>query len=517
MQYNNIDNPFSRILLQILIFLSSIYLFSHSAIADEKPTVLFSIFKSDAIALNRDILSKQYHVLPFENVDMPFIHLERGDYWLEATVTGLSTTGVNYLWFGRGMAHRISFYGYRTQNGHYVATKLDQDNTDPINLNGELIFPISESVPGETTYYFHIQSLVDHIMPLDVYSEPWLQNHSSLRLLWHGMSFGIVALLVTLNLFLYKRYRETVYLTYSVYIAAIIMFMFFSSGLGSAMLWKENIEYDFNGYIIFSTIGQFLAIAFSKQFLNIKKFYPQINSLLTIFQIVLLLNSIVAPMTGFKLYAPIANFLALSAIITLILTAWLIWRRGYKPAGLFLLAESFPYLGATIEIVGIRSGSLYSSEFIVQTAIVVGVVCFSFSVSDRTLFNQRLQAICRLRAQSQHPEIPNSLVDNSASLTSDIDKVTIISMGKFEVWKDGCLLELAQRGQPKHVLLLKLLCASASEGMSEHELCNELWPNIDMSYSRHSLKTTLHRLRKLIGKESINVRYSHVSLNLDEV
>ena len=91
--------------------------------------------------------------------------------------------------------------------------------------------------------------------------------------------------------------------------------------------------------------------------------------------------------------------------------------------------------------------------------------------------------------------------------------VKIQAMGPFQVWHEGKRLDMGAKAQNKPLDLLKALIALGSEEVSTIRLAEALWPDADGDLAAQNLKTTLHRLRKLIGPESVTMHDGRASLN----
>ncbi|MGD2137609.1 MAG: BTAD domain-containing putative transcriptional regulator [Gammaproteobacteria bacterium] len=92
--------------------------------------------------------------------------------------------------------------------------------------------------------------------------------------------------------------------------------------------------------------------------------------------------------------------------------------------------------------------------------------------------------------------------------------VRIHTLGGFCLQLNGEPAQAGGKGQKKPVELLKALIAFGEQEVSETRLTDALWPDADGDSARHALKTTLHRLRRLLDDEqAIRVDGGQLSLN----
>lgn len=80
--------------------------------------------------------------------------------------------------------------------------------------------------------------------------------------------------------------------------------------------------------------------------------------------------------------------------------------------------------------------------------------------------------------------------------------VRVVSLGRFELWKDGRALTFRGRAQRRPLGLLKLLVAQSGRGLPISAIAEVLWPDSDGDHAANALKVALHRLRKLLQYES---------------
>ena len=91
----------------------------------------------------------------------------------------------------------------------------------------------------------------------------------------------------------------------------------------------------------------------------------------------------------------------------------------------------------------------------------------------------------------------------------------IYTLGRFELIKDGKPIRFSRKAQQKPLSMLKVLIAFGSRNVREDQISDALWPEADGDIAYDSFKTTLHRLRKLVGYEKA-IQLHEGRLTLDE-
>ncbi|MEW6376789.1 MAG: bacterial transcriptional activator domain-containing protein [Thermodesulfobacteriota bacterium] len=91
----------------------------------------------------------------------------------------------------------------------------------------------------------------------------------------------------------------------------------------------------------------------------------------------------------------------------------------------------------------------------------------------------------------------------------------IYTLGRFELLKDGKPIRFFRKVQQRPLSLLKAMIALGGKEVRENQIEDALWPEADGDIAYDSFKTTLHRLRKLVGYEKA-IQLHEGRLTLDE-
>jgi len=104
--------------------------------------------------------------------------------------------------------------------------------------------------------------------------------------------------------------------------------------------------------------------------------------------------------------------------------------------------------------------------------------------------------------------------ERSMGIESWPRRLKLFTLGRFEIVRDEKPLQYAVRAPRVPLTLLKAIIAFGSRGVKEDHLADILWPEADGDTAHQSLKTTMHRLRQLIGDErALQVREGQVTLD----
>jgi LuxR family maltose regulon positive regulatory protein len=92
--------------------------------------------------------------------------------------------------------------------------------------------------------------------------------------------------------------------------------------------------------------------------------------------------------------------------------------------------------------------------------------------------------------------------------------VRIQALGRFEISLADQPLQFTGKAQQKPLQLLKVLLAFGGRSVSENQIAAALWPDTEGDLASQAFATTLHRLRKLLGRDGA-LRLENHCLSLD--
>jgi LuxR family maltose regulon positive regulatory protein len=92
--------------------------------------------------------------------------------------------------------------------------------------------------------------------------------------------------------------------------------------------------------------------------------------------------------------------------------------------------------------------------------------------------------------------------------------IKIATLGGLALWVNEDAIRWPRKAQHKPLDLLRAVIAYGGRRVPSEKLIDELWPEAEGDAATRALKTTLHRVRKLLGREdAVQLRDGQVSLN----
>jgi ATP/maltotriose-dependent transcriptional regulator MalT/DNA-binding SARP family transcriptional activator len=154
--------------------------------------------------------------------------------------------------------------------------------------------------------------------------------------------------------------------------------------------------------------------------------------------------------------------------------------------------EEAPALTSLREALGLGREGGYLNTFIYQPSTMVRLCEKALEAGIEVEYVQDL-----IRKRHLTPDKPPLHLENWPW------PIKIVTLGRFELFKDGKPIQFSKKAQQKPLSMLKALIAFGRKEIREDQISDALWPEADGDMAHRSFKTTLHRLRQLIGDEKI--------------
>jgi len=244
--------------------------------------------------------------------------------------------------------------------------------------------------PGQTgTFYLRLHNVGDEplILFLSLWSEAAFsaRDHDEQVLL--GIYYGIIAVMVFYNLFLYFSLRDRAYLYYVISMSFACIWFANFNGIGKEYVWTEiGSPWGFwRIHPLTACLFWLWQLVFVRSFLHTRAHTPRIDRLLWALIGVNALAVAAALMGQHQYFIPyIFFFLNLEWFLVLV-TAIVIWRRGFRPARYFLIAWGTHIAGVFLLFLVVYGW--VARSFISWNALQVGhaleAILLSLALADR--------------------------------------------------------------------------------------------------------------------------------------
>lgn len=319
---------------------------------------------SGSLTLN-DVQSPPYAAQFIPNSSLPGTGLDGGTVWARVRVRNDSSSNDWLLKVHDTRVGNLDVFRAAAGGGPYSAWHtgifLPTDTREIPHYR--FLFHLHTPPGSEDTIYLRFQSPLAFGLETDILSPEVSAETDRSEMLVYGLFVGAMLIIAGYNLVLFFALRDLPFLYLSLVILGFVMCKVTSDGTAQTYLWPSGSNRWTIEYSILLTM--LAASLFTTTFLGLKQVTPQFHRAFVVWRIALI---------GVLLLVPFINTtpLAIGGMVielALILTAtWLAWRRGFRPARLFLLSWFFPLLATAIYVL-----------------VAVGVVPFAFIESNLLL------------------------------------------------------------------------------------------------------------------------------------
>lgn len=212
-----------------------------------------------------------------------------------------------------------------------------------------------------------------------------LRGSTDSRSLLLGVFFGLMVVMAIYNLLLYFSLKDKAYLLYVGIVIFNILTVQATNGLGEQYLWPESKGLDANVYVTFAGISMAFSSRFAAVFLQLKKHQKRLDQLMWLIMGLSLLMTVLSIFFSVDEILGFARWLVLLSFPAYLVTGWLIYRKGFKPAFFYLIAWVPYILGIVIRTM--HGAGWLPTNFFTVTSIEIGgaleIVLLSFALADR--------------------------------------------------------------------------------------------------------------------------------------
>ncbi len=297
----------------------------------------------------------------------------------------------------------------------YSPAPLDQFRMDEAGMflpftyrkikNRNIVFPITSHSNTDQVFYLRVEGEDTLQLNLTLWTPKAFNSHDRDEQYGLGAYFGLIAVMVLYNLFLFISVRDRSYLYYVLYIAAFGAYAFSQNGLAYEYLWPGDSWWAQRFNPLSAVSVELFALLFTQHFLHTAEHTPRLHRFIQFQMICTWIVAILTFTVPLRLSATLAGILGLTFSFTALTAGWLSLRKGFRPAFYYLLAFFVLILGAVAY--ALRAFGILPNTFLTTYGLQIGsaveVVLLSLAVADRinTITRQAEQAQAEALRQQQ--------------------------------------------------------------------------------------------------------------------
>ncbi len=316
-------------------------------------------------------------------------------FWFKQTlVNNRGYPSRKLLKIGYSVLDYIDVYIVRNTAGseHYsLGDKLNFNNR--VIQNRHFLIPLSFEENESLVLYLRIKTNSSVQLPLSLWEPEEFYQVDQVRMLFHGVYFGIALIMIIYNLFVYRAVAEKSYLYYVACITCMSLFLASLNSLTFQYIWPtstwwndQSIVFFLNGVVLFGGL-------FTIEFLSINRVTERaLNRFILLLSGgggILMLLSLGLP---YQLVIRPTIYVATTACILLILVGSYRWLKGDISARYFTVAWFSLLVGGIV--LAFNKFTLLPQNVFTENATQIGsgieIILLSLALADR-LYQEKLK------------------------------------------------------------------------------------------------------------------------------
>ena len=334
-----------------------------------------------------ELLSKELTLSPSRVPNYGFIP---HDVWFRFQLKNCSDKTVDYhLLLGNPNLDLARLYIF---NGKEQKSNISFSDLEPFDINKSVRkpdFPINLKIGEEVTLLLQVNNGGEQFhFDLGLVSVDTLNKKERSESYFLGIFMGLVVLVILLNVYLFLLTKDQLALYYFLYLIPLLLLHISLLGFGKFYFWPNSAYLANHANPIFASLSVFFLLQFVRLYLNLNSYLPKLN---ITFKYLGYFVGIVALLSAIPFSFPYRTSIILINGITLILnlliipTAFIVLKKGYRPALLFIFAFSILVIslfGFILKNFGVLPSN-FVTDFGFQIGTAAEILLFSMSIIIR--------------------------------------------------------------------------------------------------------------------------------------
>jgi PAS domain S-box-containing protein len=279
------------------------------------------------------------------------------------------------------------------------------------------LFKLPLAAGEGSTIYVRLESESSMSFPMTIWSAEALAQDDLTQQLLNGFIYGVLLIMLGYNLILWLYLKDRSYSYYVLFLFFLLIGFIIDDGFAHRYLWPGQGRINAIGGQLFFVLAIMSALKFTTAFLPTKEETPRLHKAINILIVALALT---LPVLWFDIGIAARSTLVLTlvAYILVVSAGVVFWRRGYRPAGYFLLAWLMLLTSMVIFVLALFNilplGFL--GEAGSQVGIVVLTLTLSLALADRISIYRHEKEIAQQELLDKQEEFAESLRQSNITL-----------------------------------------------------------------------------------------------------
>jgi len=334
------------------------------------------------ILLDSAVTSNNYKIW---KKGVPNLGITSSAYWVRLKIKNetnsqklalrISYPGLDSVLFCEEMAS-----GYRiVQTGEsYPFSQREYKSSD-------YIFSLTIPESAEKLVYMHVCSKGALLLPVNIGNETKILDTEKSKDIFWGMYIGLMVAMLLYNWFVYLTTKDNSYLYYIVYVLAVLLTQTTLSGYAYRLFWPGSIWLARSADFLTPILVGFAVIGFMRHFLRTRTYLPKADKISYLFVATYTIALIAGLAQKYNITFNVIDMSASTISIYMLTMAFIISRKGYRPAVFFFIAWLVFLIGVFIFV--FKNFNLLPYNYFTIYTMPVGsameALLLSFALADR--------------------------------------------------------------------------------------------------------------------------------------
>jgi two-component system NtrC family sensor kinase len=378
------------------------------------------------------------------NTEVPNLGVSNNSYWLKINIKNTSDTPNLIAQMGLATIDYVDYYIlYDDKRIDSIKTGDHTPFSSRPLMRPDFSFRFTLEKNKQATIFFKIKSGEQLQAPVTIGPENLMIESFFNADLIIGVYFGIVFVMMLYNLFVYYSTRDKSYIYYVVYISIVGLTQLNFQGYSYKYIWPGSVFVSHHAVYVLSILVGIVAVVFERQFLMTHQYAPKEDKWFKLFYAVYFISFIFLLLKKLNISYQIIQINAMFTASYMMYVAFVVLKKGFRPASFFLVAWSIFLIGVCVYVLKDIGILPYNNitYYMMSFGSAVEVMLLSFALADRINVLKKEKEDSQIQVLMALQENQNLIKEQNVFLEQKVNERT---------------LELAQTNEELNVTLKDL-------------------------------------------------------------
>ncbi len=359
---------------------------------------------------------------------VPNLGISSYTHWIKIEVTNNTSFSQLLLELAYPTIDFIEFFDPQS-DGSYTTVNMGETFSfmERKYKHQNFIFDLHVPQYQTRTFFLRVRSGEQIQLPLNLGTPQAIFEANVVEDLISGIYFGIILVMLFYNLFLYFTIRDLSYLYYVFYILFVGLTQACLQGYTFRYLWPYLPQLAIHSTYLIPICSGLAVGLFVRHFLQTPRYAPQLDKGITLFMGLYLICMVIGGLGYFNVCNQLTQITAMVGSVYILYIGYVISRKNYRPAKIFLLAWTIFLAGVCVFVLKNFDILPYNffTYYILQIGSAIEVVLLSFALADRINILKKEKEESQLKALEALQENERIIKEQNIILDTKVRERTL--------------------------------------------------------------------------------------------